>query len=157
MTKRSPFAIRRGFGAALALTMLVGGLIVPAIAVAEESGDLEMMVKGRVTYRIYCTSCHGPTGRGDGNLAQYMNVQPADLTALAAGAEGGVFPAEELHAIIDGRSPGVRGHGAKEMPVWGDVFKSLDVVGENEEMVSQKIAELVVFLKSIQGEAGSGG
>lgn len=157
MTKRSPFGIRSGLGAALALTMAVGGLIVPTPAVAEEGGDLELMVKGRVTYRIYCTSCHGPTGRGDGNLAQYMNVQPADLTALAANSEEGVFPAEELHAIIDGRSPGVRGHGAKEMPVWGDVFKSLDTIDSNEEMVSLKIAELVVFLKSIQADAGGAG
>jgi mono/diheme cytochrome c family protein len=115
-----------------------------------------MMVKGRVTYRIYCTSCHGPTGRGDGNLAQYMNVPPANLTQLAANAEGGVFPTDQLHDIIDGRKPGVRGHGAKEMPVWGDVFKALDTVADDEEMVSQKISELVVFLESIQ-EDGAGG
>ena len=136
----------------LATLAVIGLLITPALIAAEESspGNLGMMVKGRVTYRIYCTSCHGATGRGDGNLAQYMNVQPANLTQLTASTDDGVFPAARLHDVIDGRKPDVRGHGATEMPVWGDVFQTLGDQGTDEEHVNLKISELVIFLESIQ-------
>jgi len=132
--------------------VVIGLLFTPGLATAADDtpSNLEMMVKGRVTYRIYCTSCHGATARGDGNLAQYMNVPPVNLTQLTATTDDGVFPADSLHDIIDGRKEGIRGHGAKEMPVWGDVFKSLGDNGSDEEKVSLKISELVVFLESIQ-------
>ncbi len=113
-----------------------------------------LAAKGRVTFRVYCASCHGPKGLGDGNLAQYLKVQPTDVTRLSQRNEG-KFPLELLTRIIDGRQP-VRGHGTKEMPVWGDVFQSplseqMALPGESgEQRAMRKIKELVLFLETIQ-------
>jgi hypothetical protein len=57
---------------------------------------------------------------------------------------------------VDGREE-VRGHGMKEMPVWGDVFQTSGAApsGEDEtaeERAIRKIRELVLYLDSIQAE-----
>ncbi len=68
--------------------------------------------------------------------------------------QDGSFPADRVRDIIDGRE-GVRGHGMKEMPVWGDVFQtsSLEPSGSDEsgeERSKRKVHELVLYLESIQ-------
>ena len=77
---------------------------------------------GRVTFQRYCASCHGAEGHGDGNVAQYLKIPPADLTRIQAENDG-EFPADDVRAFIDGRRD-VAGHGTREMPVWGEVFQS---------------------------------
>lgn len=37
-------------------------------------------VEGRKIYRSYCTSCHGYFGKGDGPLADYVEIAPRDHT-----------------------------------------------------------------------------
>ena len=39
----------------------------------------EMPVQGEALFRIYCTPCHGVSGRGDGPVAARIS-KPADLT-----------------------------------------------------------------------------
>lgn len=107
---------------------------------------------GKTIYRVYCASCHGVDGAGDGKLAQYLNVKPADLTRVEV-RNGGVFPEERLVRIIDGRED-VAGHSA-DMPVWGDAFQKTDAL-ENEPPevreaeVARKIESLIAYLRSIQ-------
>jgi hypothetical protein len=73
-----------------------------------------------------------------------MTRKPADLTQIAK-RNGGVFPAEQVALIIDGRRP-VKGHGGGDMPVWGDAFtRSGDAVP-----LEQKIRRLASHLESIQ-------
>lgn len=116
-----------------------------------------MAAKGRVTYRVYCASCHGPEGTGNGNLAQFLTVPPIDLTRLAIDS-GGEFPTELVLQSIDGRKE-IRGHGGKEMPVWGDVFQ--DSLSERtpqsgetgEERAQRKVTELTLYLQTIQRAA----
>jgi mono/diheme cytochrome c family protein len=105
---------------------------------------------GKDVFRVYCASCHGGEARGDGTVAEYLKVPPADLTAIAARNDG-VFPAERVALIIDGRQA-VRGHGRSEMPVWGDSFLKTDDT-PSEEAVQKKIADLVEFLRTIQKPA----
>jgi len=113
-----------------------------------------LAAKGRVTYRTYCSNCHGKNGTGDGNLAEYLTIAPADLTQISR-ENNGVFPRDRVHKIIDGRES-VPGHGGGEMPIWGDVFQSSlaqdsSSASENgEERAQRKIKELVLFLESIQ-------
>ncbi len=130
-------------------------LFVPDLTGADQATDDKafFIAKGRVTYRVYCINCHGAKGTGDGTLAEMLTTQPADLTKLAQGADG-KFPADKVRDIIDGRT-GVRGHGMKEMPVWGDVFQtsSLEPSGSDEsaeDRARRKIHELVLYLESIQ-------
>ncbi|MFQ5348820.1 MAG: c-type cytochrome [Thermoanaerobaculia bacterium] len=126
-----------------------------AVATAQESETASQTVKvfkGKVTYRIYCSNCHGETGHGDGNLAELLSVKPADLTAIARN-NGGTFPTEQITKLVDGREA-VKGHGRKEMPVWGDAFqKSLQpswTEESDDDRARRKIDEVVAFVKSIQ-------
>ncbi|EPR66996.1 c-type cytochrome [Cyclobacterium qasimii] len=41
--------------------------------------DDEMFEKGKALFQIYCSTCHGVGGRGDGAAGQAMGSQPADL------------------------------------------------------------------------------
>ena len=134
---------------ALALSALCLAALAPASALEAqvESSDDVRIAEGSKTFRAYCASCHGFTGKGDGVMADILKVPPADLTKIAA-RRGGDFPDDEIHAIIDGRED-VRGHGSREMPAWGDAFKYTDET-EDEAVVAEKITQLVYFLKSIQ-------
>ncbi len=98
-------------------------------------------------FRAYCGSCHGFSARGDGPIAKYLRVPPADLTQLAKRNEG-VFPKERVHHIIDGRQV-VKVHGDSQMPVWGDVFKRSGV-GVTEESINQSVDRLVAYIESLQ-------
>ncbi len=118
----------------------------------ETASQTVKVFKGKVTYRIYCSNCHGEAGRGDGNLAELLSVRPADLTAIARNNNGD-FPTELITQLVDGRET-VKGHGLKEMPVWGDAFqKSLQPTWTEEsddDRARRKIVEVVAFVKSIQ-------
>jgi len=94
------------------LLALAGGLT--ALSAQAQSPDV-----GGVLFDQYCAGCHGASAVGDGPVAQYLTVPPADLTQLAA-RNGGTFPMLKVIHVIDGRT-GVRGH-ASQMPLFGDVF-----------------------------------
>lgn len=98
-------------------------------------------------YRVYCATCHGRTGKGDGPLADSLRKRPPDLT-LFAKRGGGLFDPGKVQRIVDGRQP-VKGHGGSDMPVWGDAF-SHSVDGYTEEAVKARIEAIVRHLKSIQ-------
>lgn len=137
--------------------------LLPVVAPAEAADDDKqfMIAKGRVTFRVYCINCHGAKAKGDGSLAELLSVKPADLTAIASSSEDG-YSGESVYDIIDGRGPGTRGHGMKEMPVWGDVFQtsSYEPSGsaeEGEERAQRKIWEVVYYLESIQADGTATG
>jgi mono/diheme cytochrome c family protein len=106
--------------------------------------DASAVAAGAASFKIYCASCHGPGGKGDGPLAEHLKESPADLTRLTE-RNGGTFPFEEVKKKIDGREK-VAGHGSKDMPVWGDAFKTTD----SEEQAQARINEITHFLWSIQ-------
>ncbi len=123
----------------------------------EETGAQTVKIfKGKVTFRIYCSNCHGEGGQGDGNLAELLSVKPSNLTAIARD-NGGVFPSEKIIKLVDGRET-VKGHGLREMPVWGDAFqKSLQPTWTEEtddERARRKIDEVVAYVESIQEPSG---
>jgi mono/diheme cytochrome c family protein len=101
---------------------------------------------GRELFRTYCASCHGASGVGNGPAAAAMRRRPADLTGLAL-ANNGVFPSERMRRIIDGRE--IEAHGDRDMPVWGDAFKSMPG-GRSDEAVRARIAAILQYLASIQ-------
>ena len=101
---------------------------------------------GSELFRTHCAVCHGPTGRGNGPLAEELRRQPPDLTQYTA-RNGGIFPSERVARIVDGRD--VPSHGDREMPVWGDVFKA----GANAATVRARIEAIVKYLEGIQERA----
>ena len=100
-------------------------------------------------FRTYCASCHGVTGRGDGPMAGELKKIPPDLTKYTE-RNGGVFPGERLRQIIDGR--GIAAHGNREMPVWGDAFRSAKD-GLTPEAAQARIDAVVRYLSAIQQRA----
>ena len=128
-----------------------GGVVTAALTLAwlawatPASAQGRTVVSGIDTFSSYCSSCHGRSATGDGPLAQQMRIRPANLTEIAK-RNGGVFPAEMVERIIDGRNP-VKGHGGGDMPVWGDAFEKIP-----GEAASEKIQALVRYLESIQSK-----
>ena len=102
---------------------------------------------GSDLFRTYCATCHGQGARGDGPLAEMLKKRPADLTVFARKNDG-VFPADLVGRIIDGRQP-VAGHGGKDMPVWGDAFRQASG-GSDEASIKARIDALVQHLQTIQ-------
>lgn len=102
---------------------------------------------GDALFRTYCASCHGQSGRGNGAVAIFLRVAPADLTQIAARNKG-TFPKERVYQIIDGRQA-VKTHGESQMPIWGDAFAKT-TSGGGEQQVAARIRALVEYLESIQ-------
>ncbi len=121
-------------------------LVVSALPAAAAEGDFSA---GFDLYQRYCQSCHGERGSGDGRVGKYLKVPPADLTQLSEGNDG-TFPEERLAKVIDGRNE-VRTHGAKEMPVWGQVFGEEAGDGDAEALVDSRIAALIEVLRWFDG------
>lgn len=107
--------------------------------------------RGALLFQIHCATCHGLQGRGDGPLADDLKVDPADLTTLIARDDAGnpAFPAQRLRDIIDGREE-VRGHGSRDMPIWGLSFQDPGRAADQEEPVGGKIDDLLEFIETIQ-------
>ena len=96
---------------ALTLSLLVSK------ALAEPGIDV-----GKTEYDSNCASCHGLTGKGDGPLSKKYLTKPTDLSTLAK-RNGGVFPAQRVYEIIDGRQE-VEAHGPRVMPIWGQDYRA---------------------------------
>ncbi|WP_137702907.1 c-type cytochrome [Marimonas lutisalis] len=118
--------------------------------VAEDSA----LILGKSSYKANCALCHGPEGKGGGEVAELFRVPPSDLTKLAERA-GGRFPFHEVYRIlISGMEEA--GHGDAEMPIWGDYFlaDSLADRGVSQsdalEIAAGRALSLVLYLESIQ-------
>lgn len=144
------------FALGLILVTAVGALVAGIQDETSEAGGGEAGNYGRGfgLFQRYCRTCHGSEAKGDGHIAQWLKVPPADLTMLSARNDG-EFPLERVRAVIDGREE-VRTHGRREMPVWGEVF--LEPPGDTaaEEAVESKVDDLIAYLRGIQVE-GDGG
>lgn len=100
---------------------------------------------GSVSFDLYCASCHGRSGHGDGPTAAALKTKPADLTLLARGNRG-VFPRERVLAFVEGSERAVS-HGSPDMPVWGPTLRALDA---SDARVTVRLQNLVAFVESIQ-------
>lgn len=124
-------------------------ILAPVAAIAENADTSESrQARGKVSYRIYCQNCHGSNAEGDGPIAELLVVKSSDLTRLAEENEG-QFPSAEVYRVIDGRDS-VRGHGSREMPIWGLTFQDPGRGSDQEIEVRERILDLVAFLRSIQ-------
>jgi len=118
-----------------------------ALARAQE---MEVIAGGEIEYQSYCAVCHGVDWRGYGIMGKFLTVQPSDLTQLAK-KNAGRFPFWQVYRTIDGREE-VRGHGTRDMPVWGARFRA-DAKGDDAGSRSQiagRILSLVFYLHHIQ-------
>jgi len=105
-------------------------------------------VSGSEMFRTYCAVCHGVNGKGAGPAAEALKKAPPDLTQLAVRNDG-KYPEDAVaHAIAGDTQIGA--HGSQDMPVWGDLFKSLN--GGTSDLVRLRIVNLTDYIKTIQAK-----
>jgi len=115
----------------------------PTLARAQE---MEVIAGGEIEYQSYCAVCHGVDGRGYGIMGKFLTVQPSDLTQLAK-KNAGRFPFWQVYRTIDGREE-VRGHGTRDMPVWGAVFRGIH--RNDQAQVQLRIRNLTKYIETVQ-------
>jgi len=138
-----PGRVRRAGIAALC----VGGLVLAPVMVAGQTKPpREDPNSGGALYRVYCASCHGGSGKGDGPAAITLTTPLPDLTTIAQ-RTGGVFPRANIAGIVDGRTP-LPAHQRQAMPVWGTILSRMEA--QDERAVQARISALVSHLESLQ-------
>jgi len=103
---------------------------------------------GKDMYVQYCAPCHGTDGKGAGPAAPAMKTPPTDLTQLAK-SHGGKYP-EAMVASTLRFGSGPSAHGSADMPVWGQLFLSLDKY--HDTTVQQRISNVVKYVESLQAK-----
>jgi mono/diheme cytochrome c family protein len=132
-------------------TLLLIVLISWALPPRSDAQEDEIIAGGKIKYQQYCANCHGETGTGEGKIAALLVFKPTNLTHLSKQHKG-EFPFWRVYRAIDGRDF-VRGHGNREMPLWGFVFQvEEDATGTSAQfdLVRGRIWQLVYYLESIQ-------
>jgi len=105
-------------------------------------------VSGEEMFKTYCAACHGKDAKGAGPATADLKTTPPDLTTLAKRHEG-KFPEDYVSNVLRN---GVKApaHGSSDMPVWGPLFAK--VSGDDQSIVSMRIANLVRYLESVQAK-----
>lgn len=120
-----------------------------AVALAQKPVDV-----GKREYEAKCAVCHGKDGSGRGPYAEQLKHPPPDLRTIAK-RNGGVFPVKATFEMIEGAG---KGHGPREMPVWGLDYTEKaselypDLPFNQAGFVQTRINALVEYLVSMQAK-----
>ena len=134
------------------------GLIAALLLAAIPSGSQNVTVNpkpiaytnpgdARQMYVTYCAPCHGMTGEGNGPAAPAFKQAPANLTLLAK-THGGKYPQDTVKTTLM-FGTNVPAHGDAKMPVWGDLFRSLD---GDSAVSALRIRSLTDYIKTLQAK-----
>lgn len=129
-------------------------LSLSAIPLHAQEDNPNAGVSGEGDFNMYCASCHGENGKGDGPKSFGLSKPAPDLTRLTA--RYGSFPREMIVKMVDGRDP-IAGHMDREMPVWGMWFKEeaaaeLGGAEGDEGSVARRVNNLVDYVESLQAK-----
>jgi mono/diheme cytochrome c family protein len=145
-----PTRAQEGFEMIRSIVAVIAALLLSATAIrAQTPPKIEKVpikptvLNGAKMFNSYCAVCHGPEGKGNGPAAAALTKKPADLTQISA-RNGGNFPTVMVSRYIEGADE-VPAHGTRDMPMWGDLFRSLD-----RDTAQMRVAELNAYLKSLQ-------
>lgn len=83
---------------------------------------------GKKIYLESCQNCHGPTGKGDSDMAAYLSPPPANLTAKGTQSK---TDAQLRKVILEGR-PGTA------------------MVGYAGAFEEAQLADLIAYIRSLQ-------
>src|SRR5579864_3368771 len=103
-------------------------------------------IDGQTLFSHYCAVCHGKDAKGTGPAADALKKAPADLTQIAR-KSGGAFPEVHVQRVIKGDDV-VGAHGSRDMPIWGELFKSL----RGPEESTLRVNSLMKYLEQIQAK-----
>ena len=106
-------------------------------------------VSGQQMYSTYCAACHGADGTGGGPAAPALKAHPKDLSTLSL-MNDGVFPANHVATVLKFGSANPA-HGSVDMPIWGDLLRTLNPSGQGGRAeAQQRISNLTDYIKQIQ-------
>jgi mono/diheme cytochrome c family protein len=103
---------------------------------------------GKEMFETYCAVCHGMDGRGVGPAATALKKSPADLTQLTRKSSDGKFPELRVTQVLTVGPAEILAHGSRDMPIWGQLFKSLGSSGEGVARI--RIVNLTDYIRSMQ-------
>lgn len=132
----------------------LGGLVLAATLIGAQSPkaggseDVKLIpsIQGPALYKAYCASCHGVDAKGNGPMAESLKVRPSDLTRISA-RSAGTFPLMQIERIIQGEGQFQKGHGPREMPVWGPIFSRVE---DDRDIGLVRIDNLARYLRDLQ-------
>ncbi len=109
-------------------------LVAPATALADD------VAAGKAKYDMFCASCHGPTGKGDGPVAIAIKPPPRDFSEgefkFDTDESGGPGTDEDLKNVI---ANGAAKYGGNMMMApWGGTLSGDD------------IGNLIAFIRSLK-------
>jgi len=102
---------------------------------------------GKGMFNEYCAVCHGQDAKGDGPAATALKRKPTDLTQLSV-HNNGKFPDSRIARYIEGDDK-VDAHGSRDMPMWGDIFKSMN---GSDEITRMRVSNLTAYIKGLQAK-----
>jgi mono/diheme cytochrome c family protein len=136
-------------------TILIGLTLLAATSAAVYAQTKEIKIvpvqpttaqKGDDLYREFCAVCHGADGKGNGPAAEALKTRPSDLTLITRHSNTNKVPAIQIMRVINGDDV-VAAHGSKDMPTWGEAFKSISA---NSVFAEMRVRALVDYLQRIQ-------
>ena len=133
------------------LILCVGTICALSFASGQKAEDTESVrlissIQGPQLYDAYCAVCHGKDGKGTGPMAKSLKPVTPDLTRIAM-RNGGNFPLARVQQIISGEVPASKGHGTRDMPVWGPIFSQ---VAWDQDLGRIRVYNLAKFIESWQ-------
>lgn len=113
--------------------------------------EREVQTSGAGDFAEFCAGCHGPGGKGDGEMAAGLDKRPADLTQLSA-KNGGAFPTTRVMAQIWGYT-GAK-DGGREMPKFAALLDGALVPYDGGDGIETptpvRLVDLAEYLKVLQ-------
>ena len=102
-------------------------------------------LEGADLFSSYCANCHGPTGKGDGPIASFLDKQVSDLSTIPK-RNGGTFPSARVRAVIAGDEL-IKAHGTREMPMWGPIFHQVE---KGRDLGNIRLENVTKYVESLQ-------
>ena len=134
------FAVVLGFGAT------ASAQDAPKPTIKRVPARATQTIDGKTMFHEYCAVCHGDDAKGDGPAAAALKKTPADLTQIAR-KNNGKFPKVQVMRVIDG-ADAVTAHGSRAMPIWGNIFRSL----ENQSTETLRVNALADYIEKLQAK-----
>ena len=106
----------------LVVAAALAALLTPAAAFAGDAAA------GKMTYTMFCSSCHGDSGKGDGPVGAVLNPPPRDLSKgdfkFDTDGDGKAGTDQDLMSVITNGA--AKYGGSAQMAPWGGSLSESD-------------------------------